>query len=128
MYPGFKDRGCIGLRVRGYVWFRGYVGLRGCVGFRVRGCVRFRVGAALGKGLVSLCHRQCFTLLLADFDIYSFPIQLTDEIDLRKCYLDVDKKFKGERGIILNLDSWRKLVKAVNYVDRRVKVVVWWRH
>ena len=66
--------------------------------------------------------------LLADFDIYSFPIQLTDEIDLRKCYRDVDKKFRGERGIILNLDSWRKLVKAVNYVDRRVKVVVWWRH
>ena len=77
----------------------------------------------MGKGLVSLCHRQCFTLPLADFDIYSFPIQLTDEIDLRKCYRDVDKKFRGERGIILNLDSWRKLVKAVNYVDRRIKVV-----
>ena len=45
---------------------------------------------------------------------------MVDEIDLRKCIFDVDKKFKVQNGIILTLPQWDKLKKAVNYMDRRI--------
>ena len=45
-----------------------------------------------------------------------------DEIDSRKCYLDIDKTFKRKKGIMLSIPEWRKLVKAVNYIDRRLEI------
>ena len=49
--------------------------------------------------------------------------QVVDEIDLRKCYIDIDRKFKGQHGIILSMQSWRKLVKAIHFIDRKIEVV-----
>ena len=57
------------------------------------------------------------------YDFSFLVLQLVDEIDLRKCYVDIDKKFKGQHGIILSLSQWRKLVKAVNYVDKKIAIV-----
>ena len=48
---------------------------------------------------------------------------MVDEIDFRKCYVDIDKKFKGQHGIILTMSQWRKLVQAVNYVDKKIEIV-----
>ena len=48
---------------------------------------------------------------------------MVDEIDLRKCYVDIDKKFKGQHGIILSMSQWRKLVQAANYVDKKFEIV-----
>ena len=41
-----------------------------------------------------------------------FPTQIVDEIDLRKCYVDVDKKFKGQHGIILSLRQWQRQMQT----------------
>ena len=49
---------------------------------------------------------------------------MVDEIDLRKCYVDIDKKFKGQHGIILTMSQWRKLVQAANYVDKKIEIIV----
>ena len=102
------------------------LGLGAVLGLGLAAVLGLGLAAVSGKELqshfatdsVSLCSGQILT-----FAHFLFTFQLIDEIDLRKCYLDVDKKFIGERGIILNLDSWRKLVKAVAYIDRRIKVV-----
>ena len=49
-----------------------------------------------------------------------FPTQIVDEIDLRKCYVDVDKKFKGQHGIILSLRQWQRLKDANPIVDEKI--------
>ena len=48
-------------------------------------------------------------------------MQIVDEIDLSKCYMDVDKKFKGQCGIILDLRQWEKLKKAIPDVDAKIE-------
>ena len=45
-----------------------------------------------------------------------------DEIDIRKCYVDVDRKFKGQHGIILTLQQWNKLKKAIKFIDRKIEI------
>ena len=48
-------------------------------------------------------------------------MQIVDEIDISKCYMDVDKKFKGQRGIILDLHQWEKFKKAIPDVDAKIE-------
>ena len=55
--------------------------------------------------------------------LFELLFQVVDEIDLRKCYIDIDRKFKGQHGIILSMQSWRKLVKAIHFIDRKIEVV-----
>ena len=77
------------------------------------------LAAVLGKGLQS--HFATDSVSLCSWQFLTFAHFLFSSSTKLIC--DVDKKFKGERGIILNLDSWRKLVTAVDYIDRRIKVV-----
>ena len=34
--------------------------------------------------------------------------------------MDVDRKFKGQHGMVLSLKEWRKLVNAVGYIDEQI--------
>ena len=38
-----------------------------------------------------------------------------------QCYVDVDRKFKGQHGIVLTLGPWQKVVKALDVVDRKIE-------
>ena len=55
--------------------------------------------------------------------ISSIFIPGVDEVEVRKCYVDVDRKFKGEHGITLIIPQWRKLIKAVKYIDQKIKAI-----
>ena len=37
--------------------------------------------------------------------------------------MDIDKKFKGHRGIILNLEQWEKFKKAVKCIDCKIAAI-----
>ena len=46
-----------------------------------------------------------------------------DEVEVRKCYVDVDRKFKGQHGITLTIPQWRKLIKVVGYINQKIKAI-----
>ena len=57
--------------------------------------------------------------------LLEMPVHMREsfhEIDIRKCYMDIDRKFKGQSGIILSIGEWKKLAKAVDYVDARIEI------
>ena len=37
--------------------------------------------------------------------------------------MDVDRVFKKQRGIVLSLEQWEKLIKAIPYIDAKIPVV-----
>jgi len=49
--------------------------------------------------------------------------KVVDEIDLRKCYVDVDKKFKDQHGIVLSLRQWQRLKEVIPIVDKKISTL-----
>jgi len=62
-------------------------------------------------------------LLMVFYVLGTAYLTILDEIEIRKCYMDVDHKFKGHHGVILSLAQWKKLVKSINFIDRKLAVV-----
>ena len=53
------------------------------------------------------CIRVCF--------------QVTTSVDISHLFLDVDRKWKPQEDrVSLSVDEWRKLVKALDYIDTNI--------
>ena len=77
---------------------------------------------SVAEGHVSVAEGHQSMIARLDPDPFFF-LQLVDEIDIRKCFMDVDKKFKGHHGIILSRQQWEKLKRAVGFIDRKIAVM-----
>ena len=81
---------------------------------------RFSLVVMMVIGLPRQCQVaiSCFPPKQSVFNLCYFKI--VDKIEIQRCYVDIDRKFKRQHGIILEKDQFQRLARGIKFIDAKL--------